>query len=456
MVSLSLPQTRVIHPLAVISLLALIPIGYGIWRVTQAQYWWVAATLIPFMLIGYHYRKSVTFGWRLVYACFLIICIACFSAVLVSTARKTIAAPPKFDFGAFWVEARTAVKGLNFYDPQDLTPFAAPFQPDTEFITELPFSYPPQSMLWLAPLGLFEIPTAVILWMALHGLILIADIVLLWRIVLDRHDVLGLLLAAAFVVMLHPTLGTLFYAQTTFAGLLTTLLVAQYSIRTVGGLWIILGFLIKPVFGVLLLLPLLRRQWRQLAAAVAIFLALSLATVLVFGSTRTFSFLTSNRATNGNTPAYLYTETVNQSLLATILRVTRYDFSGGSPLRDPVYLVVALLIVGITGWLVARRNVVSDMHAVALLIAMALLVYPATLGDYGFVLILAIAWVWMQRSGKATNLLLTILFISVAYGLSSYDAPNNSFLMHLLVWLVVAGMGVRLVMSEPQKRTQMV
>ena len=82
--------------------------------------------------------------------------------------------------------------------------------------------------------------------------------------------------------------------------------------------------------------------------------AICIVTLLTFGPRSSADYLTNNSVPRLHNMVYI--ESPNQSLLATILRVTDYDFSYSSPLLHPVFLVAASLLGLITFFLAYRTR----------------------------------------------------------------------------------------------------
>ena len=118
-------------------------------------------------------------------------------------------------------------------------------------------------------------------------------------------------------------------------------------------------------------------------------------TAAKFGLANCLGYFTNNPASR--LPDYLYVDLANQSLLATILRLTGKDYAGHSPVTDPGFLAIAAVLVGITGWCIVKRSQSSSEWPLALLVCTVLLIYPATLSHYSVVLIVPILLLCAHR-----------------------------------------------------------
>ena len=149
----------------------------------------------------------------------------------------------------------------------------------TDVFTEVDphYLYPPGGTLLMAPFGYFESIYAARNWfIALNTVAIIAACYLLVRLFKFslRSPALPALLAAAFVT--ESVTNTLVFTNVNGCILLCEVLFFRWlldgrnSREWLAGIAIGLSLTVKPVLAVLLLLPLLNRQWRALFAAVAV------------------------------------------------------------------------------------------------------------------------------------------------------------------------------------------
>jgi hypothetical protein len=173
----------------------------------------------------------------------------------------------------------------------------------------------------------------------------------------------------------------------------------------------------------------------MLGAAIATLSLAMLASLLVFGSETVVSYFTHNIASK--LPDYAYTETINQSLLATILRMSG-NFASASPVREPVYLALAALLLLITGLLISQLDFENSEIALGLTLLLGLLLYPVTLSHYCVVLSLVILICWRYRNTLVAGPWLTAGLISGIYLLTSYRHGIFSFYAIALLWIIFA------------------
>ena len=359
--------------------------------------WWLMLILIAPGLFALRHQDRLG-RWRVVLLGSLVAFTLLFGLNLVILMRLNIQRVPEWDFLAFWLHGQIAAQGANLYDPSNYERLAQPFHPGEEFVMEVVkpgFVYPPQTIWLMLPLGWFEIHKAYLFWYVINGLALAADIWLLWKLFLRESGIAGLLGSAFAVLLIPATMYTIQVGQTNFLVLLCLLLLWRDRERPRAGLWLALGLVVKPLFALYCLYPLLRRQGRTLAVLSGSLFVIAGLTVAKFGLASCLGYFTDNPASR--LPGYLYKDLTNQSLLATILRFTGKDYVGHSPVMDPVFLAIAAVLVGITGWCIVRRSQSSSEWPLALLVCMVLLVYPATLSHYSVVLIVPILLLCAQR-----------------------------------------------------------
>lgn len=367
--------------------------------------------------------------------------ILVFGAAALRIMLHNVADPPEWDFPFFWLNARVAFLGLDFYEPEHVLRLArATFAASDAVTSQLPFKYPPPTMLLFLPLGVFTMKTALACWYVLQSLALVLDVILLRRLFSKGAGWFGLALTAALVLVHRPVLVTLIVAQTNFLVLLMVLLYWRDRTTARSGVWLALGAMVKPLVFLVLLHPLARRQWRTLVSAILTLTAASALSVLVFGP-RTFVAYFTRDPTLG-VPPVLYTEAVNQSLLAVILRLSGWTSTGTAPIFHPLFLVSALVLTAITLGLVARSDDASDDWGIALTIVLSLLLYPGTLLHYGVLLLVPMLLIW-ERRGEIAGAGPVVAFVTLQYAL----AYRFTFAATALTWLLLAAASV----SRPSK-----
>lgn len=394
--------------------------------------------IIPILLLGVHQRQKLPQRWKIVWLGLVLVTILYASTKLLLLMYTQVIALPEWDFRWFWIQGRVAAQGLNFVDPTHARQLAQSLDSTPEFISQLDFPYLPPTIFLFAWLGWFDVQTAYLFWYGVHGIILLVDIFLLWRIFLARSRLIHLLLVAALMFSLPATYDTLKYGQTNFLVLLLLLLFWSNRQRWQGGIWLGLGLLTKPFLGLMLLYSLLHRHWRVMFSMTIVLVIASLLTIIVFGTAPFSSYFSPQLGTDR--PDSVYVESVNQSLLATVLRLTHYDFSQTSPLTQPLFIALAIGLIGITVWLIHRLAHHGGDWALAMTLLTSLLLYPGTLTHYSVHLIISILLLWKYRNQSVFPVWSIIVFITLQYILTNYE--YGTFLAFLLSWLVVVRMAV--------------
>jgi len=355
--------------------------------------------------------------------------------LVISKIIAYMSALQEWDFSAFWIWGRAAAQGLNFYDPSSLHQIILPFSPSQSFIHEIinvGFWYPPQSILFFLPLGWLDIHTANLFWAIFNLAFLVLDIFLLWKIFGKSRNIANLCTLSAMLFLLGATRSTITHGQTNFIVLFFVLLIWLNITKSRSGIWIAMGLITKPIVGIFLLFSLLRRHWRVLLITFTTLFIISILTLIIIGPTTFSAYFVDNPSTR--MPHEVYTEKINQSLLANILRLTKAEVVG-KPMLNSYFLILGGLIVGISFLLIYRIDEKYSYWALNLTLLTGLLLYPATLSHYGVLLIIPILFlynIFFESLGKYSWIL--VIFLSLVYALMAYSI----FLSIFLLWFVFA------------------
>lgn len=412
---------------------------------------WLPLVYIPFMLIGYHYRNQYSKMLRVAYTGLLLVIIGIFTVAAFQRMRANIVEPPVWDFHLFWTFGRASAEGMNPYEQDNLLRLAASLNPDESLIAEFYFFHAPPTLFLFAPLGWFDINTAYLVWYVLNGIVLLLNIFLIWRLFADDRSLLSLLFVVGIVMGTAPTITNLYYGQLNFLLLLLVLLLWRDRDKPIAGMWFVLGIFVKPIILILGLYFLLRRRWQSLGIALVTGMVVYSATSLVYGANLFAGYL-SNNPIISSMPLYLYNGPVNQSLLATILRLTDTDLGSGLPLLQPLFLIVAAILTLLTAWLVYREREDSTGTGVVLTLALALLIFPKTLTHYSFLLLLPLFLVWKNRETLSGGLFVALAFFTMVEILMRIESGRLTFFAYLLTWCFIAFL--MLTSSKSQDRAQ--
>lgn len=364
-----------------------------------------------------------------------------FVSAILEAVSYNLRFAPEWDFRGFWLHARSAVEGRNFYDPETLQQATAHMTLTDEFRTEIVdvgFWYPPPSMFFLFPLGWFETPTAALeFWYVVQVATLALAIFLMWRLFLPGSGAVGLVACVVLAITCHGTFHTFLYGQTNFIALAALLLFWRRRQAAGGGAWAAAALFAKPFLAVLGLWALLVPRRRALAGLLATVAALLLASVAVFGP-RTFAdYFVGDHL--GAKPDWIYSQPTNQSLLGWVLRVTAAECSGAQCVANPWFVAGAALLGAASlalAW--ALRRSAHDEWSLALLVVCVLLVYPVSQLFYSVLLVPVLLLGWRERERLAGGAATVALVAGTTYALCAADNGRRTVAAFALVWIWLA------------------
>lgn len=344
--------------------------------------------------------------------------------------------PKDWDFLGFWVIARAAFLGLDFYVPENLQSISLPFPPAPEFIEEvlnIGAQYPPPMMLLLLPLGAFEYFVSYSIWYCVCGALLLLITYLLRKTFFQEQALWSsLLFCLGMLLCLRSTLSTFSFGQTNFLVLLSLVLFWLYRDRSWGGWSLAVGACVKPIVGLVLLYPLIKFHWRTLLGFISASIAVYGVTAVIFGPGLCLEYFTLDIPSR--MPRDVYTQGVNQSLLATVLRLTGDNYPLLTPIYHPLFLALAFALGAATTWVVYSSRQKHSDHALSLVILLALLIYPATWEHYTISLILPLLYLWKNREKIFLGETLSLIFLVLVYALIAYRNGKFAFLGIALPW----------------------
>jgi hypothetical protein len=411
-----------------------------------ADRWWLLLLPLPVILLGVHYYPALPAYARPVLNGIMIGILVIFSIVSMQEILKNLRVQPVFDFPIFWILGKAAVQGQNFYHREVLLEIARPYNFPPQFTNELNGMYPPPSILLFIPLGLFELMKAQIPWYIISMAALVLAIILLWKEYSLQQTATGLLLTAVLVVVSRSARLTVNLGQITFLVLLTIALFWQTRHRVWGGIWLAVAFLYKPFFGLMGLYLLLTRRWRSLGGIILAAVLLSSLALLVFGPTVFMGYFNFNVAKQ---PDSYYTMMADQSLLATILRVTHYKFDLISPMLQPLFLLAVAVFTVPTFWLIIKLDRTRPDYGPALTLAWAAIVFPHILDSYAVLLIPSILFIWKYREQVPGKIWSVLVVFMLLYGFMGFHASNYMIITLVLNWLTLVGLGVWFLKVKP-------
>lgn len=360
------------------------------------------------------------------------------------TIWRTMTVPPAWDVQAFWAYGHAAALGLNPYLPASFHAFPLPGPLPSDFIPEVidvGCVYPPPSLLFIAPMGLLPVPAAAVVWVGAWVLCLVACVVLLWRTFFASRGGRGLALAAALTCLWPGTIATFQLGQTNFLALLFVLAAWRTRERSVSAVYIAGAALVKPVYHILWLYPLLRARWRTLAVGAGVIAALCVASVGAFGVDTFVTYFRDSPLKRN--PAAVFAEPGNASLLGAILRLTHYAPAGYAPdnrlTSNPLFLAATAVVLVVTVWTVLRapRTQEGGEHTLATLIPAGLLIYPATGANYSVVLLAPLCYLWSRHAANRAIALGVAVLIALLYPITRYHGGSYAVVATALVWVTL-------------------
>ncbi len=403
--------------------------------------WLARAPLVFCLLIGHHYRARSAALYRL-WVVALVVSIVAFGAHSVTLVVSALVEEEAWDFLCFWIAGQVAGAGLNPYDPASFQAVQLPFEISESFEAEMldvGFWYPPTSIFLVVPLGWLDYSVAYALWQLVSLTAMVACIGMLAlpagarqsrRLILER---LGL--TACLVLILPATVYTLEFAQTNFLLLLAVLVLWCQRSRAWGGLALGLGCVVKPIMAVCFLPALIHRSHKVVWVAMAGLGSLLTIATLTWGSGVVPDFLGSRH----RVPEGVYTESVNQSLLATIQRISPRD----EPLAHPVYMFACCVLLLATAWLIFRsRSTLSPLPWLLTLLT-GLLIYPGTLNHYMVLLLAPMLHLWWCRRRLPIHGVALAATLAATYALLAFRQGTYSIVAVAIYWLIFFALSCR-------------
>jgi hypothetical protein len=408
--------------------------------------------LIPALLVGFRLRRRASpvqyAGWLGVVAAAVLV----FGAHSGRLAWSNAANPNEWDVQIFTLYGRSAAQGLNPYDAESLRTVTLAERHTGVFVEDIlrdgfpgQGEYTPPLLFLFAPFQWFDVRTGPWLWYLVSAFVIGADVLLFCRLLLPGSGGAGLLLIAALVLAFRPTQATLALGQYNFLALLVALLYWRDRASVRGGLWLGAGAVVRSPLAILMLHPIRAYRWRTVAVALLTVFALwALATATFHLATVAGYF-----GTLGKTlPARIYAESINQSLLGTVMRLAGATSPPASPLLHPAYLAFGALLVVVTIGLLWRLPRETDW-ACGLTLPLALMIHPSVLEHYSVLLLFPLLVLWSRvvdgSLGRGT-----IVFLAIEYTLVGIRDGEWVFVATAFCWLWFAWMAIANVLVPAQ------
>lgn len=345
-------------------------------------------------------------------------------------------APRTWDFTAFYLDGSVGARGLNFYQienyrqvfdqlelPITVTPY---FVPE---IVEVGFRYPPVTMFLFCWMGLLPFGQAHLLWLAgLCASFGFAAWAIARHLLVDGSLAVRILAAGTLVTMLSASTSNMSLEQTNALLLAVSVLCLAAESGWRAGVYAALAISIKPILVLAPAYQFLRARWATLGFFAAALIALFCATAAVFGPDTVLDYVRVNPV--GNVPQAVYAQTINQSLLGTLLRLQGVEALATHVVWHPPFLLIGGAVAAISTWLAWRLARKGDNLAFGLLVGAALLLYPGTQKPYGMLMLVPLAQLGVRLWNTAPGAAVFSAFILIVY-YANYHVP---FAAHAAVW----------------------
>lgn len=358
-----------------------------------------------------------------------------------NTIKSNFSHPHEWDFLCFYMDGNVAGRGLNFYEPKNYAKvykeINIPFTPSEDFVKEtinVGFQYYPPNIFLFIPLKFFDFKTAQIVWDISILIFLVLDFYILLKFILKDESLVGILTLIPLLLLMEGTMKTLHYEHNTFIFLLPVLLFWKDKDKSISGLWLALAIFLKPIFLILIIFPILKKNRSAILTTITAGTVICLITILVFGPQIFFSYFTKN--TIHNLPLWTYTENNNQSLLAAILRITHYNIAVKSPILNPIFIVSGFAVSVITFYIIYKINVAKEVWSLALLFSLMIFIYPGSQVVYGTILLPSIILLINKNELIPKGKIIIPFFIAIIYLIMLY-ASLYSYLFLWFIFLVI-------------------
>ena len=371
---------------------------------------------------------------KLIWAAYLAIFAVSFS-LFIATAIYRILHPQIWDFTCFYLWGKAAAGGYDFYKPESLHAVynslhlpAMSYEGFVDEIVNVGFFYPPPSILYFAPLGYMSYNTALISWTVLNMFFVVASIYLIYSLFFKAYKLNGLLLVAILFFILRPSLSTLNFSQTNFILLFYLLLMVKYQDNKFAGIILALAIFTKPYMFIFVLFFLLRKKWTTILYFIISAVGITGLTFALFGKAPFITYIFDNPV--HRMPLSIFTETINQSLHAVLLRHNLITID-----KPMLYLSIIggiLIITGIYLLFLLKRKLYDFIWPTLLLVG--LLIYAGTLSYYGVLLLFIIFQFFDEKKQSGFNIYLNIGIIGSFYFLSTISVFSSiCFLLIVII-----------------------
>jgi hypothetical protein len=363
-------------------------------------------------------------------------CATCGVYTIAGLVVANVHAPPTWDFFSFYMDANVGARRLNFYDAENyrrvFQEMPVPIALKSQFvpeIVEIGFKYPPITMFLLFGIGYLPFEQAHAVWLSsVCAAFVLATWALGRHLLVDGTQPVRWLVALSFVALLPASLNTMKFEQTSALLLAVSVLCLAAKSDRRSGVLAALAFTVKPILVLAAGYHFLRARWVAVGIFVVTVAALLAAAAAVFGPDTVLDYFRANPI--GKSPPWIFTEKWNQSLLATLVRMSDTVIPASEAILYPPFLVIGGAIAAISAWLawqLARRG---DTLAFGLLVGGALLLYPGVQKPYGMLLLIPIVQIGLRLWRTTPGTACFAAFAGVIY----YVEARMPFAANAAVW----------------------
>lgn len=289
------------------------------------------------------------------------------------------------------------------------------------------FPYPPPTILYFAPLGFFSYKVAYIIWTLFTMIFVLADVYLIYSLFFKSYKLNGLLLVSILFFIFLPTLSTISFSQTNFFLLFYLLLMKKYEDKKFAGIFLALAVITKPYMIFFVLFFLFRKGWGAILYFILSSILLNVLMFILYGKDIFISYIFNNPS--HRVPARVFSEDVNQSLNAVLLRHNLIAVD-----QPIIYIIISGIFLATVIFLfyLVKRKLYDHIWAVILLAG--LLIYPGTLSHYGVLMLFITFQFFNIKEELGFKPYFTILIIAIFYFLSTISVFSSiCFILILIV-----------------------
>jgi hypothetical protein len=210
--------------------------------------------------------------------------------------------------------------------------------------------------------------------------------------------------------VLPVTYNSIASSQTNFLLLFFILLIYKNPEDWKSGMYLALSVVIKPIAAIWFLYYLINKKWTPLISFVLTGFLILFITVIWFGIDNYVSFFTS--PPTSRLPEFVFTEPINQSLLATM---SRFSIKSG---MDFLINYKGLLVLIISGLFTIIAGIISRHYSKSnpgfsflIFIPLSLLIYPSSLSHYSILLLPIFIIILLNRSYSGLVLLFPVIIL---------------------------------------------